>query len=150
MSKDLNDLRLSGEWHEGRRHSRSPSSPSSRSLAQAWGHPASRVQAAGMATARLSRVGRDVLGPGPPALQDTIGLAPGEAVHPTRQPGDVLVANRGLCPDARLARLAQAGAHAVLRLGAWGIEVIGTMPGWVFQYLIPRRFPCRSEVFEGR
>jgi hypothetical protein len=39
-----------------------------------------------------------------------------QAVHPALQPGDVLVADRGLCPYAHLALLVQAGVHAVLRV----------------------------------
>jgi Transposase DDE domain len=39
-------------------------------------------------------------------------------VHPTLEPGDVLVADRGLCSYAHLALLVQAGMHAVLRVGA--------------------------------
>jgi hypothetical protein len=45
-------------------------------------------------------------------------LAPGQAVHPRLQPGDVLVADRGLCSYAHRALLVQAGVHAVRRVGA--------------------------------
>jgi hypothetical protein len=48
----------------------------------------------------------------------THDLALVQAVHPSLQAGDVLVADRGLCSYAHLALLAQAGVHAVLRLGA--------------------------------
>jgi hypothetical protein len=41
-----------------------------------------------------------------------------QAVHPRVHAGGVLVADRGLCSSAHLALLAQAGVHAVLRLGA--------------------------------
>jgi DDE family transposase len=48
----------------------------------------------------------------------THDLAQVQAVHPSLQPGDVLVADRGLCSYAHLALLVQAGVHAVLRVGA--------------------------------
>src|SRR4030095_11632898 len=45
-------------------------------------------------------------------------LARVQAVHPSWQDGAVLVADRGLGSDAHLARLVQAGVHAVRRVGA--------------------------------
>ena len=48
----------------------------------------------------------------------THDLAQVPMVHPAVEPGDVLVADRGLCSSAHLARLVQAGVHAVLRVGA--------------------------------
>src|SRR5262245_55514682 len=39
-------------------------------------------------------------------------------VHPALEPGDVLVADRGLCSYTHLALLVQAGLHALLRIGA--------------------------------
>jgi hypothetical protein len=48
----------------------------------------------------------------------THALARVQAVHPSFQPGDILVAERGLCSYAHLALLVQAGVHAVLRGGA--------------------------------
>lgn len=41
-----------------------------------------------------------------------------QQVHPALLPGDVLVADRGLCSYAHIALLAQAGVHAVLRVGS--------------------------------
>jgi hypothetical protein len=41
-----------------------------------------------------------------------------QAVHPSLPAGDVLVADRGRCSSAPLALLAQAGLHAVRRVGA--------------------------------
>ena len=41
-----------------------------------------------------------------------------QAVHPTRQAGDVLVAERGLCSYAHLVLRIQANRQAVLRVGA--------------------------------
>jgi hypothetical protein len=48
----------------------------------------------------------------------THDLAQVLAVHPSLEEGDVLVADRGLCSYALLTLLAQAGLHAVLRVGA--------------------------------
>jgi hypothetical protein len=48
-------------------------------------------------------------------------------VHPTLRPGDVLVADRGLCSYAHLALLVQAGVHAVLRVGAR--QIVDCTPG---------------------
>jgi hypothetical protein len=51
-----------------------------------------------------------------PLLTDD--LAQVQQVHPILDPGDVLVADRGLCSYAHLALLVQAGVHAVRRVGA--------------------------------
>jgi hypothetical protein len=48
----------------------------------------------------------------------THDLARVHKVHPMLAPGDVLVADRGLCSYVHLALLVQAGVHAVLRVGA--------------------------------
>jgi hypothetical protein len=48
----------------------------------------------------------------------THDLAQVQAVHPSLQEGDVLVADRGLCSFAHVALLVQVGVHAVLRVGA--------------------------------
>jgi hypothetical protein len=50
-----------------------------------------------------------------------------QAVHPSWQEGDVLVADRGLGSDAHLALLVQAGVHAVLRVGAR--QMVAFTPG---------------------
>jgi Transposase DDE domain len=60
----------------------------------------------------------------------THDLARVQAVHPTLQPGDVLVADRGLCSYAHLALLVQAGVHAVLRVGAR--QIVDFTPGRPF------------------
>jgi hypothetical protein len=48
----------------------------------------------------------------------THDLAQVQAVHPSLQAGDGLVADRGLCSYAHVALLVQAGVQAVLRVGA--------------------------------
>jgi hypothetical protein len=50
-----------------------------------------------------------------------------QAVHPSLQEGDVLVADRGLCSYAHVALLVQAGVHAVLRVGAR--QLVDCTPG---------------------
>jgi hypothetical protein len=57
----------------------------------------------------------------------THDLAHVQALHPSLQPGDVLVADRGLCSYAHLALLVQAGVHAVLRIGAR--QIVDFTPG---------------------
>jgi Transposase DDE domain len=48
----------------------------------------------------------------------THDLAPVQNVHPALAPGDVLVADRGLCSYAHIAMLVQRGVHAVFRIGS--------------------------------
>jgi Transposase DDE domain len=70
----------------------------------------------------------------------THDLAQVQAVHPTLQPGDVLVADRGLCSYAHLALLAQADLHAVLRVGAR--QIVDFTPGRPFVRPSVRRTPA--------
>src|SRR5215472_7934331 len=60
----------------------------------------------------------------------THDLAHVQKVHPVLAPGDVLVADRGLCSYAHLALLVQAGVHAVLRVGAR--QIVDFTPGRPF------------------
>jgi Transposase DDE domain len=60
----------------------------------------------------------------------THDLAQVQQVHPMLAPGDVLVADRGLCSYAHLALLVQAGVHAVLRVGAR--QIVDFTPGRPF------------------
>jgi hypothetical protein len=60
----------------------------------------------------------------------THDLAQVQAVHPALHPGDVLVADRGLCAYAPLALLVRAGVHAVLRIGAR--QIVDFTPGRPF------------------
>jgi hypothetical protein len=48
----------------------------------------------------------------------THDLAHVQNVHPALAPGDVLVADRGLCSYAHIAMLVQRGVHAVFRIGS--------------------------------
>jgi hypothetical protein len=78
----------------------------------------------------------------------THDLAQVQAVHPSLQPGDVLVADRGLCSYAHLAPLAQAGVHAVLRVGVR--QIVNFTPGRPFVTPGVRRTPAVKGVPRSR
>jgi hypothetical protein len=78
----------------------------------------------------------------------THDLAQVHTVHPMVAPGDVLVADRGLCAYAHLARLVQAGVHAVLRVSA---RQIGDFtPGRPFVLPSVRRTPAVKGIPRSR
>jgi hypothetical protein len=78
----------------------------------------------------------------------THDLAQVRAVHATLQPGDVLVADRGLCSYAHLALLVQAGVHAVLRVGAR--QLVDFTPGRPFVRPSVRRTPAVKGIPRSR
>jgi hypothetical protein len=78
----------------------------------------------------------------------THDLAHVQAVHPSVQVGDVLVADRGLCSYAHLALLAQAGLHAVLRVGAR--QIVDFTPGRPFVKPSVRRTPAVNGIPRSR
>jgi Transposase DDE domain len=78
----------------------------------------------------------------------THDLARVQAVHPRLQPGDVLVADRGLCSYAHLALLIQAGVHAVRRIGAR--QIVDFTPGRPFVMPGVRRTPAVKGVPRSR
>ncbi len=78
----------------------------------------------------------------------THDLAQVQAVHLTLQPGDVLVADRGLCSYAHLALLVQAGVHAVLRVGAR--QIVDFTPGRPFVRPSVRRTPAVTGIPRSR
>jgi Transposase DDE domain len=78
----------------------------------------------------------------------THDLAQVQAVHPTLQPGDVLVADRGLCSYAHLALLVQASVHAVLRVGAR--QIVDFTPGRPFVTPSVRRTPAVKGIPRSR
>jgi hypothetical protein len=78
----------------------------------------------------------------------THDLAQVQAVHPTLRPGDVLVADRGLCSYAHLALLVQAGVHAVLRVGAR--QIVDFTPGRPFVRPSVRRTPAVKGIPRSR
>jgi len=78
----------------------------------------------------------------------THDLAQVQQVHPMLTPGDVLVADRGLCSYAHLALLVQAGVHAVLRVGAR--QIVDFTPGRPFVKPSVRRTPAVKGVPRSR
>ena len=78
----------------------------------------------------------------------THDLAQVQKVHPALDPGDVLVADRGLCSYAHLALLVQAGVHAVLRVG--GRQIVDFTPGRPFVKPSVRRTPAVKGVPRSR
>ncbi len=68
--------------------------------------------------------------------------------HPTLAPGDVLVADRGLCAYAHLARLVQAGGHAARRVGAR--QMVNFTPGRPLVTPGVRRTPAVKGVPRAR
>jgi hypothetical protein len=78
----------------------------------------------------------------------THDLAQVQAVHPALQPGDVLVADRGLCSYAHLALLVQAGVHAVLRV--WARQIVDFTPGRPFVRPGVRRTPAVKGIPRSR
>jgi hypothetical protein len=78
----------------------------------------------------------------------THNLAHVQAVHPSLHPGDVLVADQGLCSSAHLALLVQASLHAVLRVGAR--QIVDFTPGRPFVKPSVRRTPAVKGVPRSR
>ncbi len=78
----------------------------------------------------------------------THDLAQVQKVHPMLAPGDVLVADRGLCSYAHLALLVQAGVHAVLRVSAR--QIVDFTPGRAFVKPSVRRTPAVKGVPRSR
>jgi Transposase DDE domain len=100
---------------------------------EAFGQPTEQRPGCGVPVARLLglfHAGTGVLLTLGVAPLRTHDLARVQAVHPSVQAGDVLVADRGLCSDAHLALLVQAGVHAVLRVGAR--QIVEFTPGRPF------------------
>jgi hypothetical protein len=78
----------------------------------------------------------------------THDLAQVQQVHPMLAPGDVLVADRGLCSYAHLALLVQASVHAVLRVGAR--QIVDFTPGRPFVRPSVRRTPAVKGIPRSR
>jgi hypothetical protein len=78
----------------------------------------------------------------------THDLAHVQAVHPSLQEGDVLVADRGLCSYAHLALLVQARVHAILRVCAR--QIADFTPGRPFVRPGVRRTPAVKGIPRSR
>jgi Transposase DDE domain len=122
-----------GRWHGHRPFlvdGSGCSMPDTPALQEAFGPPTEQRPGCGVPVARL--LGLFHAGTGvllklvvTPLL--THDLAQVQRVHPMLAPGDVLVADRGLCSSAHLALLVQAGVHAVIRVGAR--QMVDVTPG---------------------
>jgi Transposase DDE domain len=109
------------------------SMPDTPALQAAFGQPTEQRPGCGFPVARLLglfHAGTGVLLKLVVAPLLTHDLARVQAVHPSLQEGDVLVADRGLCSYAHLALLVQAGVHAVRRVGAR--QIVDVTPGRPF------------------
>jgi hypothetical protein len=125
-----------GQWHGHRTFlvdGSGCSMPDTPALQEVFGQPTEQRPGCGFPVAR--RLGLFHAGTGlllklivAPLL--THDLAQGQAVHPALHPGDVLVADRGLCSYAHLALLVRAGVHAVRRVGAR--QIVDVTPGRPF------------------
>jgi Transposase DDE domain len=127
------------------------SMPDTPALQQAFGQPTEQRPGCGFPVARL--LGLFHAGTGlllklvvAPLLTHDLALV--QAVHPSLQEGDVLVADRGLCSSAHLALLAQAGVHAVLRVGAR--QIVDFTPGRPFVMPGVRRIPAVKGIPRSR
>jgi DDE family transposase len=122
-----------GRWHGHRTFfvdGSGCSIPDTPALWDTFGQPTGQRPGCGFPVARLlglSPAGTGLLLKLVAAPLVTHDLAQVQVVHPTLQPGDVLVAERGLCSYAHLALLIQAGLHAVLCVGAR--QIVDVPPG---------------------
>jgi hypothetical protein len=125
--------------------------PDTPALQAAFGQPTEQRPGCGFPVARLLglfHAGTGVLLKLVVAPLLTHDLARVQAVHPSLQAGDVLVADRGLCSYAHLALLAQAGVHAVLRVGAR--QIVDFTPGRPFVKPSVRRTPAVKGIPRSR
>jgi Transposase DDE domain len=119
------------------------SRPDTPALQDAFGQPTAQRPGCGVPVARLLglfHAGTGLLLKLVVAPLLTHDLAHVQAVHPRLQPGEVLVADRGLCSYAQLALLVQAGMHTVWRVGAR--QLVDVTPGRPFVRPGVRRTPA--------
>jgi hypothetical protein len=143
-----------GRWHGHRTFfvdGSGCSMPDTPALQQAFGQPNVQRPGCGFPVARLLglfHAGTGVLLKLVVAPLLTHDLAQVQAVHPALDPGDVLVADRGLCSYAHLALLVQGGVHAVLRVAAR--QLVDFTPGRPFVMPSVRRTPAVKGVPRSR
>jgi hypothetical protein len=143
-----------GRWHGHRTclvEGSGCSMPDTPTVQEAVGQPTAQRPGCGVPVARLR--GRFPAGTGvlltrvvAPLL--THDLAQVQQGPPLVAPGDVLVADRGLCSDAPLALLVPAGVHAGLRLGAR--QMVEFTPGRPCVRPSVRRTPAVTGVPRSR
>jgi len=143
-----------GRWHGHRTFlvdGSGCSMPDTPVLQEAFGRPTVQQPGCGFPVARLLglfHAGTGLLLKLIVAPLVTHDLAQVQAVHPSLQAGDVLVADRGLCSYAHLALLAQAGLHAVRRVGAR--QIIDFTSGRPFVRPSVRRTPAVKGIPRSR
>jgi hypothetical protein len=143
-----------GRWHGHRTFLADGSGcsmPDTPALQEAFGQPNVQRPGCGFPVARLLglfHAGTGVLLKLVVAPLLTHDLAQVQKVHPILEPGDVLVADRGLCSYAHLALLVQAGVHAVLRV--WARQIVDFTPGRPFVRPSVRRTPAVKGVPRSR
>src|ERR687893_964545 len=143
-----------GRWHGHRTFlvdGSGCSMPDTPALQDAFGQPTGQRPGCGFPVARLLglfHAGSGVLLKLVIAPLLTHDLAQVQAVHPSLQEGDVLVADRGLCSYAHVALLVQAGVHAVLRVGAR--QIVDFTPGRPFVKPSVRRTPAVKGIPRSR
>jgi hypothetical protein len=143
-----------GRWHGHRTFfvdGSGCSMPDTPTLQDAFGQPTAQRPGCGFPVARLlglfhADTGLLLKRVIAPLL--THDLAQVQKVHPILAPGDVLVADRGLCSYAHLALLVQAGVHAVLRVGAR--QMVDFTPGRPCVTPSVRRTPAVKGVPRSR
>jgi Transposase DDE domain len=143
-----------GRWHGHRTFlvdGSGCSMPDTPTLQEAFGQPNVQRPGCGFPVARLLglfHAGTGLLLKLVVAPLLTHDLAQVQQVHPTLAPGDVLVADRGLCSYAHLALLVQAGVPAVLRIGAR--QIVDFTPGRPFVTPGVRRTPAVKGIPRSR
>ena len=143
-----------GRWHGHRTFlvdGSGCSMPDTPALQDAFGQPNVQQPGCGFPVARLLglfHAGTGVLLKLVVAPLLTHDLAQVQAVHPSLQAGDVLVADRGLCSYAHLALLVQTGVHAVLRV--WARQIVDFTPGRPFVTPGVRRTPAVKGIPRSR
>jgi Transposase DDE domain len=143
-----------GRWHGHRTFlvdGSGCSMPDTPALQATFGQPTEQRPGCGFPVARLLglfHAGTGMLLKLVVAPLLTHDLAQVQAVHPSLQEGDVLVADRGLCSCAHLALLVQAGVHAVLRVGAR--QIVDFTPGRPFVRPSVRRTPAVKGIPRSR
>jgi IS4 transposase len=143
-----------GRWHGHRTFlvdGSGCSMPDTPALQDAFGQPTEQRPGCGFPVARLLglfHAGTGVLLKLVVAPLLTHDFAQVQKVHPTLEPDDVLVADRGLCSYAHLALLVQAGVHAGLRVGAR--QIVDFTLGRPFVRPSVRRTPAVKGVPRSR
>jgi hypothetical protein len=135
-----------GRWHGHRTFfvdGSGCSMPDTPVLQKEFGQPAEQQPGCGFPVAHLLALfhaGTGLLTQLVVAPLHTHDLARVREVHPALQPGDILVADRGLCAYTHLALLVQAGLHALLRVQAR--QIVDFTPSRPFVMPGTRRTPA--------